>query len=277
MCRYWQGKTITLPMKAVFELIGPEKAQEYLAKNISNRTIRAVSVAKMVDDMVNERWHNNGSPLRFDESGNFVDGQHRLRAVIKSGTTQTFLVVYDVPKAAHRTIDGGIVPRSPGDILHFSGVKNPKNMAAIAKKILAWNKNKISIGVGTIYTVSTSEVVEFVLDNDLSEYVEFAQTMYGKARFFHLSDVGFLFWLFSQINHEDAIAFLTLLHTGTDLREDSPIYVLRKRLEKDLFSKSNLPASEKQALVIKAWNFYRQRKSIKVLKYSIDEEKPMPI
>ncbi len=264
-------------MKAIFELIGPDKARQYLEKNISNRRLRLNAVNQMVSDMQNGRWRTNGSPLRFDENGRFVDGQHRLHAVIKSNTTQTFLVVYDVPCDAHNTIDIDSKARSASDILSFNDVTSATTIAAIARRIILWNKGRVAVGKTTRHSISNSEIVEYCLNNDLLEYARFAGVLYDKAPFFGKSSIGFIFWLLSSIDYEQAVDFLRSLHDGIGLDERSPIYLLRRRLEKDLFSKSKLPGSEKQAILIKAWNLYRKGETVKLLKYSVEEEKPMPI
>ena len=46
--------------------------------------------------MRNGLWELNGAAIVIDEFGNLIDGQHRLSAVVESGTTQQFVVVRNV-------------------------------------------------------------------------------------------------------------------------------------------------------------------------------------
>lgn len=84
-------------MYTVIRDITPDMANEMLKSNTNNyRKAYYKVVAKYADDMANGRWQTNGDPIRISKSGVLLDGQHRLMAIAKSGTTQTMLIVYDV-------------------------------------------------------------------------------------------------------------------------------------------------------------------------------------
>jgi hypothetical protein len=60
---------------------------------------------------------------------------------------------------------------------------------------------------------------------------------------------------------------------GLGLEDGSPLKVLRDLLTRDKMSKSNLPAREKKALIVKAWNAFRTDKKVKVLRWNKENEK----
>lgn len=84
--------------------VTPERASELLQYNYDKqRKIRARTVYNYAIDMINGRFRSKmlGQPLMAEwdlKTGELLyllDGQHRLHAVIESGTTQTFLLVWE--------------------------------------------------------------------------------------------------------------------------------------------------------------------------------------
>ena len=74
-------------------LVTPELAEKWLEKNINNRKIRKSVIETYVNDMKNGKWSLVGDSITFDEYGVLTNGQHRLTAVMKSGTSQYFNVM----------------------------------------------------------------------------------------------------------------------------------------------------------------------------------------
>ena len=84
-------------IQARLEKITPQIAEEYLKHNINNyRALSERRVNTYAEDMRNGCWQANGESIVFAEDGTLRNGQHRLKAVIKSGTTVPMLVVRGV-------------------------------------------------------------------------------------------------------------------------------------------------------------------------------------
>ena len=84
-------------LSAVVETINPELAWKYLAMNTENpRKINRNIVCAYAEDMKAGRWVLNGEPICFDENGVLTNGQHRLHAIIKAGTSISALVVRNI-------------------------------------------------------------------------------------------------------------------------------------------------------------------------------------
>jgi len=92
------------------EKITPEKAKEYLKKNVNNprgtNSLNLGTVRALADAMSAGLWELNGEAIEFDSNGFLKNGQHRLAAIIKSGKTIETVVIrgidpsvmiYDVP------------------------------------------------------------------------------------------------------------------------------------------------------------------------------------
>ena len=89
-------------MSTRFVAVTPALAKMMLEKNTRNRRLSNAWVRKLADDMSNGRWHKIGNDaITFDTDGNLTNGQHRLQAIIMSGTTQVFNVVQGVEMSAN--------------------------------------------------------------------------------------------------------------------------------------------------------------------------------
>lgn len=113
-----------------FEEITPELASQYLASNPRNRIVRKPRVAQYARDMRAGKWRPDaGETIKFNGTS-ILDGQHRLLACVKSGTSFWTFVVREVSISAHHVIDTGL-PRSMADEMRWQGIKDASNSAAI--------------------------------------------------------------------------------------------------------------------------------------------------
>jgi len=74
--------------------VSPELAKEMLKRNKSNRKYSDARAEKLAEDMRNGLWRRTGEAISFKSDGELLSGQHRLNAIIKSGTTQEFAVSF---------------------------------------------------------------------------------------------------------------------------------------------------------------------------------------
>lgn len=106
------------------EDVPPDTAAEWL-KLVApgQRPLKDGHVRRLADDMSAGRFTSNGDPIRFDENGHLIDGQHRLAAAVKAQfTLQNMVVVRGLPAESISTIDIGSAPRSTADVLKMRGV-----------------------------------------------------------------------------------------------------------------------------------------------------------
>ena len=84
-------------MESRVETITPDLAKEYLKSNIeNNRRINRNRVLVYAKDMASGAWQLNGEGIRFNENGELIDGQHRLRAIIMANRPVDILVTRDI-------------------------------------------------------------------------------------------------------------------------------------------------------------------------------------
>lgn len=75
------------------EIITPEVAKEYLTHNCVNRSLSPNRIKTYATDMKNGNWELNGEAIQFNKSGELINGQHRLNAIIRANVPVTMLVM----------------------------------------------------------------------------------------------------------------------------------------------------------------------------------------
>lgn len=85
-------------MEYKLEKITPEIAAEYLKHNTNEkqRNINMAKVRSYALDMLNGNWEVNGEAIVFSKKGVLKNGQHRLKAIIESGTPTSIVVIRGV-------------------------------------------------------------------------------------------------------------------------------------------------------------------------------------
>lgn len=233
-------------MKIETELITPEMAEAYLAKNGSNRRVSSLRVASYMKDIQAGRWQFNPSPIVFSQSGMLLDGQHRLIAIVDAGVAVEMLVMTGAPDSCKDTIDSG-KSRSAGDALAIRGVLNANSVASIAARIIAFEKSGSKYVMGNAHhtinktnaNATKKEVVEYVVEND-----EYLQSLHVRGsglydatpiRVMSPAEIGFLFHALTPEN--EANEFLSKIVTGVGLVDKTPELALRRILEKTRVTK----------------------------------------
>lgn len=81
--------------------ITPDMAMDFLRHNERNRKLSPTHIGSMVMDMQNGTWDRSPSGIAFDENGDLVDGQHRLKSIVQSGIGHWMLVIRNAPRGSH--------------------------------------------------------------------------------------------------------------------------------------------------------------------------------
>lgn len=242
------GVTVSLVM------VTPQLAEEWLTKNTHNRNLKTARIALYATDMANGDWLFTGEPIRFSSDGTLVDGQNRLMAIVKSGTTQPTLVVEGIVFAAQAVIDTG-ASRSLGDALKLIGEPNAIALAAILRRAVCWDdgqrrslrNSSVSNPAALHYLETHPHIREIV--NPARRVSDETGTP-GAA-------MGLCWWVTEQIDSDDAEFFFRRLADGQGLVDGDPIYALRRTLAALNNDKGERSETYILALIFKAWNFYR--------------------
>jgi hypothetical protein len=96
-----RGWTLPTPDARVIHLT-PDLARELFARNHPTRTARINRelVAYYARLMREGQWTDTGTPIRLNQSGNLIDGQHRLVAASIAGWSGRMLLCAGIPDHA---------------------------------------------------------------------------------------------------------------------------------------------------------------------------------
>jgi hypothetical protein len=88
--------------------------------------------------------------------------------------------------------------------------------------------------------------------------------------------LGFCWWALTRIDADDAQEFFAGLIHGEELIRDNPVLVLRDKLAELRAASTRTPDAVLVALVFKAWNAYRKRDQIRLIRFTSNEKFPVP-
>jgi hypothetical protein len=252
--------------------ITPEVAKDLLTVNPSNRHVRREDVRRWTKDMVAGKWVQTGVPILFSWDMKLLDGQHRLIAIMESGTTQIYNIVTGLAPEAYNVIDTGRI-RTGGDVISDMNFKNYNVMASAIKSQIYWDRYK-KLGTNLNQTkVANYEVKEWVTDVRDTKLmvlcVEYAANFLSRqAPFLSASSWAFLYFILSQRNRTDAEYFVTVFATGENISrtKESAIYLLREKMisfsakKSDWANRSSVSFVVKMHYILIAWNLWRSGK-----------------
>lgn len=90
------------------EKVTPAMAERWLNANTGNRSMRHGVAERYSADMKAGKWTQCTAPIAFYDNDELADGQHRLFAVVESGTTQTFIILRGLDRVSGLNIDTGL-------------------------------------------------------------------------------------------------------------------------------------------------------------------------
>lgn len=240
-------------MQIEIATITPEQAARLLARNHKNRPLNPHHVSRMSADMQKGNWVVNGDAIRISDSGDLMDGQHRLSACISSGVAFDTVLVRGLQDDAARTIDGGR-KRSIGDKFTMDGVKNAKALATalrIIGKIAAQSKS---------YQPSDQEFYELLdLHPNLAESV----SRYKNVPFRLSSVISAIHYIASVTKgQKEADAFAETIRTGIPSRENDPAHTFREWVIRNSTGATSLTFESILVAACRAWSCYREQKGL---------------
>jgi len=234
------------------ETITPELAEQWLALNTNNfRAIDIRRVSFYAETMKRGQWQLNGETIIFRGDGTLVNGQHRLDAVVKSGTAIESFVVRGID-CDGRSLDRG-KNRTIAQWLKHEGIKNGTATGKIAKLVLMhengiWSEHS----PGPHPKLTDTAVIDYALEND--ESIQLSIVRARRARgLICLTDLAGLL-LLGDGGGNLAEWFADALGNGLDCSEEDAVYHLRRQLIDSAASKKKFSSYVARMLATVAWN-----------------------
>lgn len=250
--------------------VTPDMAKKFLSHNTNNRPLRRDYVSELAASMRRGEWVLNGETVKFAKDGKLLDGQHRLHGIIESRQAIDLLVVRNVENDAFATIDMNR-KRTAADALAIAGYPNEKLVAASVRLILLLAEDPVSFR--QVY--SHTQIKEWcdAYFEELSRFIPLGR-MVSKSNLCEPTMVVGLAYYFNAKDPDKTQRFFSRLADGAGLGEGDPILALRSRLAANATSPAKLPRVDVCALIIKAWNAWRDRRDVEVLAWRTDEGFP---
>ena len=240
--------------------ITPSLAQQWLERNIKNRSLKRRQIHELVSVLENDHWRLNGESICFSKHGELLDGQHRLHAIEKSGIAAAAIVVFGVDNEVMRTYDQGS-KRTTADHLNISGEKNYVSLGATLRLLFMWKTHQFHKD-GPKFTPDQE-----TLENLLAQHPSLRNSIpiaKKSGRFINVANGAVLHFLFRQTNlvmngnkYPAADYFFEKLASGENITKQDPVYRLREALLVNQTSKK-LNAVQTRAMTINAWNLFAQ-------------------
>jgi len=258
--------------------VTPEYALKLLEKNTMNRPCRQAVVDHYAKEMSSGNWmEDTGEAIKFSKEGKLLDGQHRLMAVVKSGKGQNFHFVHGLDESTFHVLDTG-AKRSPGDIMNIAGIDSGGAIASIISchhRLKNGKFHRSASGHGKSSNLSATDLLKIYNQNPtLWKSIHSRSDFYYRnlSRVIERSLLGGLYTLFYHVNPSDADDFMTQLSTGEKISNKSISLLRKKLIDAKLSPQLTMPVDVKIGLIIKTWNYFRQGREMKILKYAPLEE-----
>jgi hypothetical protein len=116
--------------------VTPLLAEKWLLLNVVNRRVRKNLVDYLAEQIIKGEWQSEQpQPLVFSDCGHFIDGQHRLRAIVATGVSCVCFVKTGVPEGVRSYLDTGI-SRNLEDRVEFD--PDPLSNKLYAQVVTSW-------------------------------------------------------------------------------------------------------------------------------------------
>lgn len=266
-------------MYSKFTSITPKEAALWLdTKNSNNRPVSRSTVDRYVQEIKAGNWKVNGQPIIFGKSGQLLNGQHRLKAILEANKSIETLIVWGVDDNAFDTIDDGN-KRSLADVFSIKGEGNPGLLSAGVRFLWVYSTGQIETRDLRRGKIATKALLEDTLKKHplLRSSTKFYSLL--KARPGGLlipagMAIG-LHYLFALVDDVRADEFFNVLQSGIGLTEGHPILLLRARLisgKKE--SSTKLTNSAVYFYTVTTWNAYASDQPLRRLAFVQDQPPP---
>lgn len=243
--------------------VTPAMAEKWLGKNVKNRNLAQRDVNRYAKAMERGEWLITGEAIKFAGTGELLDGQHRLAAIVQTGRTIPLLVVRGLHSEVQDVLDTGKA-RTAADQLAIHGYVNSMLLAAAAKIVILYEG-------GMFYrdnkhqAVSHRQILDYVEDNSMLAFAAARARAVSKACDIQPAVAAMTYYELMKLSDEKAMEFFDRLTDGANLPPGSPILALRARLRSIRDERTNLPMEAKVALVFRAWNAWRAGRKLAAL------------
>jgi hypothetical protein len=213
------------------EVITPEDATRYLAANTNNRPLNAKWVRALTKEIQEGRYMLNGESVIFSDTGELLDGQHRLYAIAASGMPVSILVVRGVARDAWGTIDTGKARRA-AHVLSREGFTSSDLTASICRRLMTYRAQcEGHLTFASSVSASSMELLDYANNHlDIIDCIGPAKNI-AQLKALSGSSVGAWYYIASKTPGAEKVrdAALDTLVSGYPSYTFDPMMTIRER------------------------------------------------
>jgi len=259
-----------LDVEVILEITA-EMAARWLESNTHNRKLRDRYIQRLALLMLRGEWRLNGDAIRFDVNNVILDGQHRLWALVlaakeKPDVTIPSLVIRNLPPEAQETMDTGI-RRSLADTLELRGETNCVQLSSTLNRIHLTELGEGALRNPNVHRLTSAQAVAMLERNPGIRDVVKVALRFRKLIPVSVPVMATCLWQFEHLDHEDSIAFWNAVAVPEKLGRYDPRFVLHQSLNTMAKSTRKPSSVFVHAIIIKAWNAFRQGRDIQLLSF----------
>ncbi|MFJ1595642.1 hypothetical protein [Streptomyces sp. NPDC088261] len=265
-------------------VITPDMASEILRRNTGNRPVDKSLVTQLVGEIHRGSWQVTHQGIALDgplSSGNLVDGQHRLHAIMKSGKATPALVFENIPPATFSVLDTG-KRRSGGDVLALTGERDSTLLSATIRHVYLFRTFPTGSWVGSSSRVTNNELLA-IFRAQPEEFRTAAKQgrILGKEMGLIPTAAACAYFLTVESAPVAQVGeWMRGLTTQANLDSDDPRLALIKVMSQLRGGGSQRRRTDTRGqvgLYIKAWNAWVSGRPVKSLRLQKGEKIPRPI
>ena len=265
---------------ATVETITPKIAQAALDFCLPNRTMRRANQRRLNRTAEKEGLELNGESIIFADTGELMDGTHRMRSCVASGKSFEAVVVRGVPKDRFKSIDSGTT-RNTSDVMSIAGYAHSVQMTSLMRIVYGYANRCLTMASGRILPLDRGTSNELLALAETQphamEAIRFAQAC-KKCGAIGRQQATLAFLKNHYLNlgkpTPGADAFFEQIRTQLGWTNDSPAYILHRRLEGIPMRGSRVAPGVVVALAVKAFWSASSGEPLKQLKINDREEFP---
>lgn len=207
-------------------ILTPERASELLECNTINRPLSDAHVRRLARQIDDGKWKFNGDTIKIAKTGDVLDGQHRLWAVIEAKKGVETIVVHGIEKDAFSTIDTLRKPRSGSDIIALAGQARYRGIIASSLSwMMRWQRCCLEDYRAPQHRIENSDIQEaFAAHPGMTRAVERVRNLRNLA---NQPIMAFLYYLLANRNPELAERMISTLEDPAGVSTLDPFFKLR--------------------------------------------------
>ena len=253
--------------------ISPIEAEKILLANNNNRAVSRRNVNSLANEMLDGNWAFNGETIKIASDGTLLDGQHRLMAVIKSGTTQKFSVVKNLNLDSFKTIDVGR-KRTAGDSLSVAGYANQNILAALVNRKIIFD---LYGNFDSREKSTTTEIMNIAAqDERLIDAANYANKSHSKTRLMAPTLIAMCYYYLHDISPGIFDDFFDKVFNGFGVKGD-PALLLRNHLTESRLLKLRGDSTHLFEYVIRAFEYELEGRNVRSIRLKRDESERLSL